>query len=525
MSKEGSLIDSWASDEDAPGAVEVESAILPRPNAQQVAILQDAERREGDTVVVARAGTGKTTTAFASVERFRGARDVAYLAFNARMAEEGKRKQPGGVDVRTWHSLGRGALFKAARQGRLGDPDDQKTRRLIAEAWPSEVEERSPRVGALARASGFAKNTLAARPEEIRQIAERFDLDVGAGKPDGTPEWFERYERYLSRFCDDVISLLDAGVRDWQRRGAYDFDDMVYLPVKLGLTPKQFDRVIADEVQDLNAAQHALLKMARRRGGRVIGYGDDRQAIYGWRGACSDGMRELRAELAAADLRLPVTYRCGKEIVRLARTAVPDYEAAPTNPDGRVEHLTAEVMLRDAAPGDAILSRVNAPLVSHCLALLKQGKRAKIVGRKVGQGLLALLERAQRGGARDVSEFVRWVEDWLAAEVARLEAFDPPREAAIEEAGDSAACLLALTEGASLVSDVRGRLLDLFTEDPEGTIVLSSTHRAKGLEWPTVWMLEGTYRRHQSREEENLWYVAVTRAMSRLVLVSDRRAS
>jgi superfamily I DNA/RNA helicase len=479
--------------------------------------LNDAEHGTRDTVVIARAGTGKTTTMLAACERFPRGCSIVFLAFNTRIKEEVVRKAPPGVDVRTLHSLGMGALFVFAkgRGRRLGDISEQKTRNTVERLWP---ECTKVRCGALVSAASFAKGTLSDTESQIEEIVYRLDLDIGVRSE--SPE----YEQALNEFCSDVLRLLDAEVRRFVDALEYNFDDMVWLPVRMGLRTKAYDRVIIDEGQDLNAAQHALARGARRRGGRIVLVGDDRQAIYAWRGAESDGIEKFRAELDATVLRLPVTYRCGQTIVALAKTLVPDYEAAPMNAHGQIDDAKTERMLEQAQAGDAILSRVNAPLIGLCLELLKRGKRARVVGRDVGKSLLALLASAEKTGACDVVAMLDWIDAWRKSEIERLESRDPPGNTDV--VCDRADCIIALSEGQTTIAGVRARIEDLFTDDPSrGEIVLSSTHKAKGLEWPTVWMLADTYRAGRSVEESNLYYVAVTRAISRLVLVSDRRAS
>ena len=50
-------------------------------------------------------------------------------------------------------------------------------------------------------------------------------------------------------------------------------------------------------------------------------------------------------------------------------------------------------------------------------------------------------------------------------------------------------------------------------------VILSSVHKAKGLEWNRVWLLTETFRKGKGVEEDNIWYVAVTRAKQSLFLV------
>ena len=112
-----------------------------------------------------------------------------------------------------------------------------------------------------------------------------------------------------------------------------------------------------------------------------------------------------------------------------------------------------------------------------------------------------------------------YVEDWRDKECARLAA----KHRDTQSVEDRAECILALAEGAASVNDVVERIELLFADkDDASRITLSTTHKAKGLERDRVWLLESTYRRRPGVEEENLYYVAVTRARKTLFLVQGK---
>src|SRR5262249_47785764 len=96
---------------------------------------------------------------------------------------------------------------------------------------------------------------------------------------------------------------------------AIDFDDMIWLPVVLRLSVWTYDRVFVDETQDLNAAQLELALRACRAKGRILAIGDDKQAIYRFRGADSNAVERIIRRLSAKVLPLSVTYRCAQRIV------------------------------------------------------------------------------------------------------------------------------------------------------------------------------------------------------------------
>src|SRR6185436_20021370 len=86
----------------------------------------------------------------------------------------------------------------------------------------------------------------------------------------------------------------------------------------------------------------------------------------------------------------------------------------------------------------------------------------------------------------------------------------------------------ALLSELALTSGVAGKDA-LETPDDEDSLILSSIHQAKGLEWRAVfvlWLAEGRFPTPQSlksqageEEERRLFYVAVTRAKDELYLL------
>ncbi|MFI5222753.1 MAG: UvrD-helicase domain-containing protein, partial [Nitrospirales bacterium] len=297
-----------------------------------------------------------------------------------------------------------------------------------------------------------------------------------------------------------------------------DFADMIFLPVRNAWMTKQADLVVVDEAQDMTTAQLEIAEGICN--GRICIVGDDRQAIYGFRGADSGSLDRLKRKLNAAELGLTMTYRCGQSIVRMAQSLVPDFEAAETNAEGEVLDLGIKDLVACAAPGDFLLSRYNAPLVKSAMALLKAHKRARIAGKDIGYGLVKIVRKLAKGrAATSVPEFLGRVKEWEGAETMRLQAAKKESKAA--EVGDQADMLIELSEGATTVQQIIDAIESLFTDDglgQAGVITCSSVHRAKGLEARRVFVLWETMKNH-NMEEENIQYVAITRAKDSLILV------
>ena len=255
-----------------------------------------------------------------------------------------------------------------------------------------------------------------------------------------------------------------------------------------------------------------------KKGGRIIVVGDSRQAIYAFRGAVQNGMGMMRVTLNAATLKLSTTYRCPRKVVALAKELVPDYNAAPEAPEGIVGNLNEPAMIAKLAVGDAVLSRLNAPLMPVALALLRLGKPARVEGRDIGAMLVGLVRNLK---AKSVPDLMTRVEAWKQKQITRALA-GKNSDKKIEQISDVAATVTALAEGATSVTDVEIKISSLFQDTKEGSapaIALSSVHKAKGLEWHRTFLLSSTFRAAKGGEEANIYYVALTRSKAELYLV------
>lgn len=555
----------------APSAARTSTA--PTSVLSGVSLSPSSFRNKPPHVVVrARAGTGKTTTLIEGLKLLKGlptsitpspqqravwdallqskdrCRFTAFVAFNSSIAAELKDRVPPGVDAKTMHGLGFGAVRRSFPNP-VPRVDENRVRKLVAELVGRTVEELHAdwdvELRAVEELVGLCKmNLLDGTPRDLDELCDRHDVSFGDRDGSAGPGDFERAERRREEVFALVPRVLQR-CRDVRKDNSIDYDDMVWLPVVLKLNVFRFDVLLVDEAQDLNRCQQEL---AKRAGERLIFVGDDRQAIYGFAGADSESLPRLAKELnddlinpplsqrGCVVLPLTVTRRCGRAIVAEANRYVPDFEAHESNPDGLVRTASYPVQRDKKLPddqtylplvkeGDMVLCRANAPLVAQYFKLIRRGVRAYVQGRKdVGAKIASLVTKMK---VTTVPDLIKEVGFWLERSLAKENARSEPRDAKLAQFQDLHDCVLAFAEDADTIPAVLANIDRVFADTTRPGVRLSSVHKAKGLEADRVFFLApGGFRGRHSRQKDweweqelNLRYVGVTRAIRELTYV------
>lgn len=474
-------------------------------------------------IVQARAGCSKTTTAIEGVSRATDPR-ILIAAFNKEIADEldsrvKKLRTKSEINARSLHSVGNGIVWTYLGQRRSGSVtvDGARGRRLARKVIESAgLTAPDEIITAVKKLSSLGKNCkpFARSGADLVQLGEDFACHAPVEHAEEWPI------EAIADFAYAAMELATKREENTQGQAVIDYDDQVFLPVRMRWARPRWDLVVIDEAQDMCPTQLELCLMVAKN--RICVIGDDRQAIYGFRGADSQAFENLKARLKAPILPLNITYRCPRTVVELAQNLVPDFTAAPAAPEGQVQIGNVDNMLQNANVGDFILSRVNAPLAKICLKLLRRGVRARIRGRKEVVGQLRDLVRSL--DATDIPDLIIRVRAWAETNVNNIMAKvagdqdAEPDEKALEHVTDTAETIIELCQDLATVPELFGRFEALFSDDVVGNTVMCSTiHRAKGLETERVYVLAETLR--AGGEEDNLAYVAYTRAKETLVLV------
>jgi len=535
--------------EGAPVAITADVAKVINLSDEQLAIATYVRDDNGNIVVMARAGTGKTYLLRRCVPLMSGA--IAIVAYNRKIAREIRNKlsedgqalrsfgdyvagRP-GLDVGTFHSFGfrvvtrhlRGVVLEGSGKGQAGFRkfDVIAERLKISKAMQSVVRKAMERAqerlfGVLDPRTG--KPIVAFSDKQAwLDLAYHHALELDLPPDDSiemqmlrqTMPFGASSEEVRERMLQQCLSYAARGIQESARmaretfrfqtkvkgeivygqefQGVITFGEMLYLPLFFNMPLPQFDWVCVDEAQDSNPARREFARRMLKPTGRAIFVGDDRQAIYGFAGADNDAMEQIIDQFACRVFPMTMTFRCGKAIVELAKQIVPDYRAADTNPAGAVSRIDEEAFNKiDMQPTDAVICRNTAPLVKAAYKLIGRGVACHVEGKDIGKQLLPLLYRWSN--IKNIGPFTTKLVEYRDAECAKLNAQD--NEAAAEALSDRVETILAIIEFLpkdSKVADIQAHAERLFQDTSEdavrpNNVTLITAHRAKGLEFPRV---------------------------------------
>jgi len=317
----------------------------PAPTEAPVALDDEqrlaVEHGDGPLLVVAGAGTGKTTVIARRIAhlvtsgRARPS-EILALTFNDKAAAEMQERVDllvpyGHSDVRvaTFHAFGEevisghgleigiapgsSVLDKTAQALFLAERIDRLPLRRYAP-----LSDPTRYLHALAEYFSRAKDEPW-RPEALRARAE-----VGRADPDPAVRDQAERDRELAEAYDAYNRML------WEA-GFLDFGDLLALthrlfeesPAVLRRFQERFRYVLVDEFQDTNPVQFKIVRRLVERHRNLVVVGDDDQSIYRFRGAHLKNILQFRQHYPdTREIVLRNNYRSTREILTVARRLI-----------------------------------------------------------------------------------------------------------------------------------------------------------------------------------------------------------
>jgi hypothetical protein len=463
-----------------------------KPTDEQLHTLETVAA--GETVKVkACAGAGKTSTLGMIAERFSTKRGQ-YLAFNRDIAAEARRKFPRNVMCQTFHSV----AFRAS--------DRALTARLNLPKEPPHM-----------LASRYGLGPLRV-PTVIGKNIELSAFQVGRLVADGAARFCRSAQEQPEMWhipVDEMITeqaaaelramLLPFVVRHWNEsidpHGKTAITPDTYLKTWEQSRPQiGADFILFDEAQDSDGLMLSVLR--RQEHAQIIYVGDPHQQIYEWRGAVN-AMECIKAKECA----LTESFRFGPHFAALASRVlnllgerVPIRGQSGVNSSFFEEHDPARTF-------DAILCRKNVTVIGTLANGLQSGHRVAV--RANIDEILAFADGADR--------LMRGQRAYSPASLALFESWRDVQEYAASYAGRDLLPIVQIIdrEGTAYLRE----LLSRASPEAEADYVVSTIHRAKGLEWNRVkvcgdfrFRTEDDGRTTMTDEEKRLLYVGLTRA-------------
>lgn len=491
---------------------ELKQTIAFTPSKQQAAYFDWIVNGSGSAILIAVAGSGKTTSLIEGLSYMKG--QIFFGVYSKAIELELKARVPtrDGLTVSTMHAAGLRAWSNANRGVKI---EKNKCRDIFRQA-SGKHPQYVPFEDAVLALVSFAKNHA---------------FNVGGETPKA--EWNGLIDHYTIDCLgeDDLVINLARKVLGASNSSAHeiiDFDDMIYCPLYFKSYFYKYDWVLLDEAQDTNISRRLLALAMLKPTGRLIAVGDPHQAIFGFTGADANSLEMIKQATGACDLPLTVSYRCPTAIVEYAQRFVSHIQAAPNAKAGTVRSIELKLLSSDAKIGDVILCRFNAPLLTQAFSFLAKGIPVRVEGREIGEGLKKL---AKRWKSKDFDALIQNLENYREREVAKAVAKEQTNK--VTQIEDTVECLFVVInrvqskgEQAGMPGDLVSAEIDsIFGGDEKKPVVLmSSIHRAKGREWMNVYWLQTGPSKRATKEwehvqENNLMYVAVTRAKDSLILV------
>lgn len=453
--------------------------------------------------------SGKTFTLCKLAEMTPPIKSSIFLAFNKSIAEELGQRLPRTVKAQTLHSCALSSLFKAFSLN--FSLSDSKNFNLAKEKM--EFKGVHPK-----RIPGI-----------IMKVCKLYDLMRFNLVPDNIEAIIVLGERYGEE-ADEELAKRAIELRMLNKRIAdnyflnggggklpMDFTDMLYYATQYVHKEdfKQYNVVMVDEIQDLSPLQYQLIKMLKTPRGRLVGVGDEKQAIYGFQGSNLDTLNAIKNAPNTVTLPLSMTYRCARDIVDEACKVFPDgIVAAP----GAEKGFVGEGAFTDAEEGDFILCRNNAPLVEAFITLLRKGKKCTILGKEFGDELVSLIDSVD--DVWGLEKILLNLEEKLSKKGLK----NPTKTEAYDKVNEKVNVLLSLYEYFGSLDKVRSVIYDIFVENASRGIILSTIHKSKGLEADRVFFLEPGLipSKYAVTElamyaEKCLKFVGITRARKELI--------
>ncbi len=489
-------------------------------------------------LVQAFAGTGKTTTLI-EFAKSKPRERILYLAFSKDLQVEAEKKFMGfpNVTARTIHSLAwhhmRMLNFPTEKVGgQYNGPKPED----IGTMFKCSLPVAKHIMGTLNAffSSADSQITTWHVPYAAKKHAEKFKAKKNEPKTNqkwDIEHWTLHEEEYVT-FAEQIWTKM-------RTRGdsmAFSHDAYLKQAYQTDMRIKEYDWILFDEVQDASAV---MIEMLKKNQCPMIMVGDRHQRIYGFRRAVRRLVGTLKPNLTT---HLSQSFRFGIDIATIANLVLCDVKSE-TVPmigceiDSDVLYSIKDEKLLEVGDSWTFVCRTNKGVVHMALKLMALYPNATFCAITAANEINTVCDlmidvHSLKQGRGATHWLIRNYQSYKDL----LDELEEVNDAKISTAVHLVDELENYQGGVSkAVENLKSRLQSISGE-PEvvATFKLTTTHKAKGLEWDNVALgddfikladrYEGLVARRNNAEEiENLddlncLYVAMTRAKKKLLL-------
>lgn len=491
------------------------------PSKYQEDILRFAKHGVGNGFINACAGASKTTMLENILFYLPENKSKLFIAFNKSIVDEMKHRigdNVSNINITTYHSLGYSILNENYRNRDFVINEEKYSnyirRNILSLTAYGEIKSLGrgsyTYITNIIHLVEYARYYLASGIVQIKTIADKFSLNI------------------LRDEC-----IVCKKVLDWGRENIdeIDFTDMIWLVNEFNLTTRlhKYDILLIDEAQDTSIMQQKMTDICKKRGCRTFVVGDEKQSINTWAGSDMNAVEKFKGD-NVTEFELPISYRCPKKIVEFAKKYSPNIEYAPNAIDGEIRY---NVSLASPIAGDMVLCRNTAPLIELHQKYLKINKKSYIKGGEDISNVLINMINDTNSVYTDIEcstydGLIPKLYQMLLSNIDKLisggyEIDDAYRHSYILEFYDRICCIKTLSANIILVKDLIKKIEDIFYDRSDSGIMLSTIHKAKGLEADNVFILcpsllpnKYALKEWEIKAEEHLEYVAYTRSKKTL---------
>ncbi|XP_027986712.2 F-box DNA helicase 1 isoform X6 [Eptesicus fuscus] len=474
--------------------------------------------------IMAFAGTGKTSTLVKYAEKWSGSRFL-YVTFNKSIAKQAERVFPSNVTCKTFHSMA---------YGHIGRKYQSKKKLNLFKLTPFMVN------SVLAEGKGgFIRAKLVCKTLENFFASADDELTI-----DHVPIWCKdsHGQRVMVEQSEKLNSVLEAS-RLWDnmrklgecKEEAYQMTHDGYLKLWQLSKPllASFDAIFVDEAQDCTPA---IMNIVLSQPCGKIFVGDPHQQIYTFRGAVNALFTVPHTHV----FYLTQSFRFGVEIAYVGATILDVCKRVRKKTLVGGNHQSG---IRGDTKGQvALLSRTNANVFDEAVRVTDGEVPARIhlIGGIKSFGLdriidiWILLQPEEERKKRNLLIKDRFIRRWV-----HKEGFSGFKRYVTTAEDKELEAKIAVVEKYNIrIPELVERIGKCHIEDLDfAEYILGTVHKAKGLEFDTVHVLDDFVKvpcaRHNlaqlphfrvesfSEDEWNLLYVAVTRAKKCLIMTKS----